>query len=256
MSSKELKKELKKEYQRQYRQLHKEYWVNWRNNHPDRLELYKKRFKLRNRLKKDKFEGSGLLKRDDGTLPPAFRKLLSVIGDESITSIKLFRQPISVSKFLNFISNGKYNELLKNNGYDSAFHLGMVINNKFILDKQEVLKFIKGSLPKESQNLSVNVKGGLTINSLIEKTRVYMGNNKFSNYDAEKNNCQDFIQAVLKSNNLSTVDTTSFVKQDAEKIFNNIPRYAKIIIKGVTESAGVVDRIINGEGNLKTTIYK
>ena len=69
-------------------------------------------------------DGTGIFFRDPGKLPPTARKLLEQVGDEKITSMTLFRNPISLSKFAKFVG------ALKGTNYDDLFHLGVIINGK------------------------------------------------------------------------------------------------------------------------------
>lgn len=190
-------------------------------------------------------EGSGFFLRDVGKLSPKVRKLLEQVGDEKITSIKLFRKPISLSAFAKFVG------VLKNTGYDELLHLGMIINGKYLLDKQDVIHFERSSLPtgKDVQSMDVSLDGKeITINELLEKTRKRMGDADFTNYSSKKNNCQDFILNILAANGLGTPESTKFIKQDLEKVFNNLPSYAEKIADLVTEAGRVIERVQEGEG--------
>lgn len=188
--------------------------------------------------------GNGLLLRDVGRLSPKVRKLLEQVGNEKVNSVTLFRKPISLSAFAKFVG------VLKNTGYDDLLHLGMIINNKYLLDKQDVIHFERSSLPtgKDVESIDVKVDKDITINQLLEKTRKRMGDNDFTSYSSKKNNCQDFILNILAANGLSTSETTKFVKQDLEKVFNNLPSYAEKIADAVTEAGRVLERIQEGEG--------
>ena len=188
--------------------------------------------------------GEGLLLRDIGKLSPKIRKLLEQVGNEKITSVTLFRKPISLSAFAKFVG------VLKNTGYDSLLHLGMIINGKYLLDKQDVIHFERSSLPtgKDVESMDVKVDKEITINELLEKTRKRMGDADFTNYSSKNNNCQDFILNILAANGLSTSETTKFVKQDLEKVFNNLPSYAEKIADAITEAGRVIERVQEGEG--------
>jgi len=188
--------------------------------------------------------GNGLLLRDVGRLSPKVRKLLEQVGNEKVNSVTLFRKPISLSAFAKFVG------VLKNTGYDDLLHLGMIINNKYLLDKQDVIHFERSSLPtgKDVESIDVKVDKDITINQLLEKTRKRMGDSDFTNYSSKNNNCQDFILNILAANGLSTSETTKFVKQDLQKVFNNLPSYAEKIANAVTEAGRVLERIQEGEG--------
>jgi hypothetical protein len=190
-------------------------------------------------------EGYGVFERTAGKLSPKIRKLLEQVGDEKISSITLFRKPISLSSFAKFIG------ALKGTAYDSLLHLGLILNNKYLLDKQEVIHFERSGVPSGSETLDVNVDKDITINQLLERTKSKMGDNNFTSYSAKSNNCQDFVQAVLSANGLSSPIYTKFVKQDTESVFKNLPSYAEKLADFVTGAQRVVERLVSGEGSNK-----
>lgn len=187
-------------------------------------------------------QGSGFFFRDVGKLSPSIRKLLEQVGDEKITSIKLFRKPISLSSFAKFIG------ALKGTPYDQLLHLGLILNNKYLLDKQEVIHFEKSGVPSGSETLDVNVNKDITINELLEKTRKRMGDSNFTSYSARRNNCQDFVMNVLSANGLNSPEYSQFIKQDLQQVFENLPSYSEQIADFVTGTQALIDRQIQGEG--------
>lgn len=191
-------------------------------------------------------DGEGFFERAAGKLTPKIRQLLEKVGDEKITSIKMFRKPISISSF------AKYLGVLRDTPYDELFHLGMIINGKYLLDKQEVIHFEPSSLPtgKDVESMDVKVDKDITINELLEKTRKRMGDSNFTSYSSRRNNCQDFLSNVLAANGLSSPEYTKFIKQDLEKVFKNLPSYAEKIADFVTGASRVVERLQEGEGDM------
>jgi hypothetical protein len=77
---------------------------------------------------------------------------------------------------------------------------------------------------------------------LLDRTRSLMSG-RFLPYSARDNNCQDFILAMLQSNNLATSVNTLFVKQATQSLL--IPQLRKIS-NTTTDIAGGVDKIIQG----------
>lgn len=195
-------------------------------------------------------EGEGLFERTAGKLSPKIRQLLEQVGGEKITSIILFRRPISLSKFAKFVG------VLKGTSYDDLMHLGMIINKKYLLDKQEVIHFERAGVPSDAEKLEVSLDGkDITINELIEKTRKRMGDNNFTSYSSRKNNCQDFMLNVLSANGLSSPEYSRFIKQDLEGVFKNLPSYAEKIADFVTGASRVVEKIQEGEGSREKFVY-
>jgi hypothetical protein len=193
------------------------------------------------------YSGQGILTRDVGRYPPAMRNLLDEVGNETITKITLFKYPlVEVSALAKFFSNRKV-------PYDELFHLGMLINDKYKLDKDEVLHFVRGGIPTKPNTKTMNVdkvptQPKLTINALLEQTRLRIGNEKMTEYNAFRNNCQDFIKNLLITGNWSTPDTTKFIHQNAESFLKDLPKGTELITNALTKVGAVIDKVKYGEG--------
>jgi hypothetical protein len=90
-------------------------------------------------------------------------------------------------------------------------------------------------------------KFNININEFINKTRNFLGDIKFSEYDPKYNNCQDFIYAALEANNLINEKYKNFIKQDAISIFENNPSFLYKLSKSITDIGAVANKIIEGE---------
>lgn len=196
-------------------------------------------------------EGQGLLVREAGQLEPSGRQLLSDIGGEEIKTIDIVRTPLSsfTKTFLNIISLGQFEKISKKY-YDEMFHLSLWINGKYNLEKNEVVKFNRSN-PKEakSQVKSVSViPAGITIQQLIDNAIKRMGKENFSNYDAERLNCQNFVLNVLDGSNIGDKSDGEFIFQDASKIFQELPEYSKVLGKVSVKLGAIFNRLIYGEG--------
>jgi hypothetical protein len=191
--------------------------------------------------------GEGLLTRDVGRYPPAMRKLLEQVGNETISKITLFKYPlVELSALAKFFSNKKI-------PYDELFHLGMNINGKYNLDKDSVLHFDRGGIPTKPNTQTMNVdkvpsQPKLTINALLEQTRLRIGNEKMTEYSAFRQNCQHFVTNLLITGNWSTPDTAKFVNQNAESFLKDLPKGSELIANAYTKVGAIIDRLKHGEG--------
>lgn len=196
--------------------------------------------------------GDGLMR--DATLnPPPVRKILQSIGNEKIQSIQLIRTPLSkISRFLlNIASLGQLESKLKETNIDQLFHLSLLINGKYELDKQDVIKLIRNqnAVKSDSETLIVPVSSNITINELLENTQRQIGSS-YAPYDAVNNNCSIFISNVLSSNGLSTDNSDTFLNQKTIELFSKFPSITEKIVKLGTDLGAVVDRAIYGEGEM------
>jgi len=190
-------------------------------------------------------EGDGVFLREPGKFPPADRQLIEQVGNEKVEKLTLFRYPIALSKFAKFFN------ILKNTPYDDLIHIGVVINGKYLTEKDAVLNFEKSGVPSQSTDtldVPLGIKS-ITINDLLENTRKKMGDQRFSEYRALSWNCQDYLQNMLEANGVSTPETTKFIKQDLEQVVKNLPSFANAISNFFTGAKAVVNRLSKGEGH-------
>lgn len=188
-------------------------------------------------------------KRDYKLLPIQVRNNLNEYGVEQITSIKIVRTPITgkINKLLSVITQNQFNKAVKENGYDTMFHLALFINNRYLLDKQEVVHFEpKNPIQADSETMDIYISKDITIQTLIEQTKKYMGDRNFNYYDAFENNCQDFIIGILKANDLDLEKYMDFVKQDAKSVLSKLPKYTSKVSRFITDIGAVAEKIIHG----------
>jgi len=180
------------------------------------------------------------------TLPKRVRTFIEKEAETPITSIKVCRTPVSstIVKILNTVSFGLLNKIQQRMGYDKMFHLFLVINGKYVMEKNQVLNI--GSSYSSSNNeecQDVPLKGNeITIGEFVSNTEKRMGS-RFYKYDAFNQkgggNCQDFVKNALASNGLDT--QSSFVDQKAEQIAKGLPSYVKEGSRTVTDLAALGD---------------
>lgn len=182
--------------------------------------------------------------------PPKVRDFLKHHGNEYISSMIIFRKPIKgIETFFNIISLGQFEKDLSKTPYDRLFHLGLFINNKYILEKNEVINLSNSSLPHNSEKLNIPTIPNITINELLENTKQVMGD-KFYKYNAFHNNCQHFILSVLHSNGINNTTYDEFVKQDLSYIIKNQPAFRKKFINTLTNLGEKVNILTQG-GQIK-----
>ena len=198
-----------------------------------------------------------LLKGNDFSINTA--QILRKYGDEIIKEMTIGRVELSkaLRVLLNVTSLGEFNKRLAETDIDKLFHLFLYVKtdqNYFIIEKNDVITISRKSIPNKSQTMSVNIASNYTMNSLLEKTRNYMGN-KFFTYSGSHNNCQFFIDSILKSNQLSNSENNKFIMQDTRHLFEKNERFRKFA-NSVTDIAAIKSRVddlgfnpIRGIGN-------
>ena len=181
----------------------------------------------------------------DHNLPMAMKALMEQFGHQTITKAVLKRTPVSglITGALNVFSMGKFGRRMK--PFDELFHLFIELRLEkgveMRLEKNARITLSKaGSVDKEGTESdpidATELPSGLNLDLIIDRTRNYMGDDKFFGYSAANNNCQDFIIAVLTSNKIGNAANKTWVKQNTEKLFKGKKmKGLKKFSHGVTE---------------------
>jgi hypothetical protein len=156
------------------------------------------------------------------------------------------RSPVQsfIHKFLNVITLGDWNKKLKELGYDKLFHVKLIINGEYALEKRPSVYFGSIRHEKDEEQLNIPVKKDITIGQLIQTAQSKMGN-KFTDYDPFNNNCQAFIKGILSTNGLYNSTINSFLFQDLKKLISGLPGYTEKIARAVTDVAGGVNEALS-----------
>jgi hypothetical protein len=169
-------------------------------------------------------EGEGLLdvlKPRSDSYNNSSRKTLEKFGDKAIKSLTLVRTPIPsmLNKALNFVSLGKWNKERRKYGFDTLYHLALLVGieggKTLVVEKNEVIN-ISTSYRIKSNTEQLNLPlptTGPTLNMVLDTTRQRMGDKKYFLYDAFNNNCQVYIKNVLESINLYSTEAKSFPRR-------------------------------------------
>jgi hypothetical protein len=166
--------------------------------------------------------------------PPYVKEILNTYGNEIIKSITLKRTPVSgvLTGALSIFSLGKFGERFEKS-FDEIFHLFMDITTnagtRILLEKNERINMSLNPPDREGQEIKQvsNIPVELSIIQMMENTKNRMGN-RFFQYDAVNNNCQDFLLNVLQANNIGDQSDYMFIKQDTDKLFKGLPILKKV----------------------------
>lgn len=210
----------------------------------DRHVIKDRRNRSRPRQKEDEMEGEGL-----GNLTPSSAEMYKKKKNAKITSIQLFRRPVedALTGVMDLFTGNAVSKYFKSTSHDKLFHLGLIINGKWLYHKQANIAI--ESMPngfRKGKKIELKPVTGfssdLTFKDMYRRTREKVGEKKFYDYDSFKNNCQDFI--------LDTLDTIGadydreWVKQDVEKIVEKSPLWFPDLAKALTDTASVAEKIV------------
>ena len=189
---------------------------------------------------------------------------LNQYGNKPIQQLLILRAPLKPhwTESLNLFSFGMFNKYAKKNNLNTLYHLSLIAyvdNVPIIIEKNEVIKIApidaNEKLREEgAQAMQVILTNPITLNQMMERTLSFMGKDKFYDYDALgvdgiSNNCQDFVTSILFSNNLSTPEALSFIKQPTHTITNDLNKdpfvsYLPKLTKGITNLGSRISRFL------------
>jgi len=208
---------------------------------------------LENVASKAKDYGQAVLYgRDD--YPPKVRDILKKVGSSYVKSMTLKRTPVPslLTGALSIFSLGKFGKRLERS-FDELFHLFVEMTledgRRVLLEKNEVINMDINpkSRPKTETKLVSSAIPHLTVNEMLDSTEKYMGKGKFFGYSAKDNNCQDFIVAFFKSNNIGDESDITFIKQDTKSLFRDLP-YLRKFANTITDLGATANVITTGAG--------
>ena len=204
---------------------------------------------------KDKpVDGDGMLDMENllPNLPRKVQNLYKKVKNDKVVELEIFRRPVgkAIEKALDAFSGNAVEKFFKNTNYDKLFHLGIIVNKKYLFHKQEnfelstipggYAKFIKG---KELELSPVSgFSDDLTIKRMFRDTRKLMGEKKFYGYSAFSNNCQKFVVKVMTA--IGAKFNKDFVLQDLKKLSKKVPSFTKNLTNFFTDFARTARRVI------------
>ncbi len=166
------------------------------------------------------------------------QKVLTKYGSELVTAIDIKRTPLETTFVIKTL------DLLKAKPYDDLFHLFMIVtlsNGKQIrIEKNQNINISTnlGTISDKTDTIKIyKTPSNKTLKELMQLTKNEMNRNYFT-YDAFKNNCQDFLQNILKTNKMGRKETTAFIKQDVSGL---VPSLAEKGLNIVSRIAGIAD---------------
>lgn len=179
-----------------------------------------------------------------GDMTQRVKNFMKQHGDEKITSLELGRTPISsmLNKTINAISGGSFDEGKKKLGYDDFYHLFLIINGRYKLEKNQNLNITDYKKASDEENESLSAPD-ITINEFIKKGVDKVGSSDFfGNYSALNQNCQWLLKNLLNANGISSGD--KFIYQDIKDLKESMP-ITGAIADEATDLASGIDKLIS-----------
>ena len=191
-------------------------------------------------------------------LPKKFRQFIKAHGRDKIQSLAMMRAPVAKPGVMamQLLTLGKWDQFKKAGGIDEVYHTSIIVNGNIVLEKLEKLEGrIDAGYSKMAgaELYPVAVKGDITIADFLEKGRRQMGT-AFYTYNAFTSNCQTWVMNMVSANGLLTQEGRKWIKQDIDKLIQELPELTKtaaVKITDVARDAGnVIEEIIYKKGGM------
>lgn len=181
-------------------------------------------------------------------------QLLSEVGHNPVTRIRVGRLPVqgAITSIFDALTLGNFSKLTNQSGIQTLYHLYSIVTlggnsggKDYVVEKNANVNFAEisggNSQPLYGDTIEITLPNqNMEIGTMLTNTRTQMGEDKYFQYDAFNNNCQDFLIAFLSSNKLLTEENSRFVKQDVRKVADQLPDYLKKIANAATDLGHVV----------------
>jgi len=198
------------------------------------------------RLRRPEFGiGGDILDWFIGVEPQAVKKWLAAHGQEPITALAVGRVPLSkpVDLAMDVISGGKFSKIKKEASIDDFFHVFLIINNAYRLEKNQVVKVFGYSPAPKQETVTVPVTKR-TIADFVEKAAAGREKAFWREYNPLSANCGQWVQATLSKNGWLTAEVKSFTNQNVEALIRGLPTFSQHAGIAVTDTAAALDRLL------------
>jgi len=175
-----------------------------------------------------------------------FKQFLKQHGEETVTSVKVGRVPIAPAVRLGFdiVTAGKFEEAHKKLGVDNFFHLYLIINDKYLLEKNETVNEKPWSQGAKQEVIHIADGVNKTIDEMIKNASAGEEKSFWLDYNPLTNNCQMWVTRMLKRNGLLTSTASKWINQDMQALLKELPHDASEKSQAITDLASVVNRIL------------
>jgi hypothetical protein len=175
-----------------------------------------------------------------------FKQFIKQHGNDTLKELKVGRTPINATIKLGFdlLAGGEFSKAQKQLGVDEFFHLYLVLNNRFVIEKNETVNVKPYHKQADEQSHDIALpEAPITIADFIKKADD--GKHFWLEYDPIKNNCQMWVAKVLGANGLfNDAVIKKFVLQDTEELLKHMPNYNPDLVRDIVDTGSIINRII------------
>jgi len=174
--------------------------------------------------------------------PPQVRNILMKHGNHKITNIKLCKEVVSENTeyLLKALAGAQtWEEAKKKHGFDKFYHLFMIVTmengSQLHIEKNEVIRISENPRPCPNALDLGAPPQPITVSEMLNRTKDRIGERDFFTYDPLGNNCQNFVNQLLRTMGLYNETAKNFVYQDIKGLREDLPGYTRFLAKGLTD---------------------
>jgi hypothetical protein len=178
----------------------------------------------------------------DKAIPAAVRRFLNEHGDEQITSLRVARTPISsaLNGLLNLVSLGGFDKGKQAQNVDEFFHLFFVINEKYQVEKNQLVKISNYKRNDREESIGVP-EPHIPIREFLMNGAAGNPSSYWGEYKAFGSNCGNWVMRTLQANNISSPEISSFVQQPIDKLVPQIGQHTEQTANFLTDLGAKLD---------------
>jgi hypothetical protein len=175
-----------------------------------------------------------------------FKNFLKAHGEEKITKLEVAKAPIqkTVNLAFDILAGGKFEEAKKKLGIDNFFHISLIINNKYRIEKNETVNFREYKPETNEEKINVNVSKDININEFVANGAKANPKAFWIDYNAITANCGQWVNKLLNANGMNSDTIHSFLSQNTEGLLKELPDYVPEASKKITDVASYINRIL------------
>lgn len=192
---------------------------------------------------------------------PKDREFIASHSNWKITELTICRTPIDkkikfLTNILTFGGLSKFDEiyhlflkvkLLDPKSMNIAGHI-IQKSETICIEKHQTVILSPFKVEKDMQTFPINLSGkDITFGDFLKRAQSTVSPETYFTYDGFKNNCQNYIQILLRGNGFLSPDADKFVFQDVIGTVP-IPEFTQKLSRGITDFAHKLDVLAYGKG--------
>jgi len=186
------------------------------------------------------------------------KKYLSRYGKLKVIQLAVEKEPVNpyVMKLANFLSAFELQKIMQQNGIDKFYHLSLKVEvldyqgnvQTLLIEKNDTINIEMWKQKPNMQILNIDLNNQeFTLNEMLERTRLMIGDKQFFEYNFLTANCGIFCIDVLKANHVYQPKYETFLYQNMGIINKKMSQGSKSRMNIITKLGALVNQMRGGD---------